>query len=1055
MYPYGKFANDVDFMDTIVAVATSGGLVIINQNNMQNQYVTKADYDILTNDVRNCIFDSLGNVFFSVEYKVYKFNRELNSIEVVPINDYIIDMEFDDDGILWASNSYYIYRYDGITTEVYENFYDEVNGISFYGSIEGITVDNLGNLWFYSISSLAKFDGISYTIFNSTNVPIPEYADIILMETDSENNPWIYYSDFNNNTYGLLNFDGAIWTEYNSINSPIPDPLYSPILDIEKDNFGNLWFNTYPLIEFDGTNWYEHPNPGPVNVNNLVFDPENNKWFYTITGIYKNDGVSTVEINTSQYDIPGWITTSIYIDDENNKWVGTSNGLLVFNETSWDVSLIEQYGSGVIPKITEDHHGNKWLIHGNKIIRIDPDNNWFIKNADDIPGISFGISEAAEIVCDSVNDIVWFGGGTIASYLIRYYNGIYTAFTYPNSTFLGSTINDLDVDQNGNVWLATYSYGIVKFDGINQWTTFNTENSNIQSNQVKSLSIDKFGIIWYSLGDYESGFGRFDGVNFFDFYAMPNSYMFNDIEFDAYGNTWLLSYTTGLYRYCHDSYEVFNIENSKNSMFALWDVTIDNANSDLWIAGEYGFEKFHPDLKATPDSITLSGKVYLDQNSNGIFDENEPPLSGKMVRILPDSTISFTNSQGIYNFQVDTGSYSITFVNDPYWVLMSLPTTHEVIPDSNFMNGFDFGLHGASDQVNFATDMVCLDPSRCDSEAAFIYSARNDGTVSANASIHLRFNNPLIVQSIYPPASNIIDDEYILEFSDVLPGALIQVSIIAAMPDFSFMGDTVSVNYSINATNNDLSLEFNSSDTLAEIITCSYDPNDKSVESSSAHPDFYTMVYDTLCYTIRFQNTGNDTALNVVIEDMLDYNLDLNTFEFVSSSHDVIVDLKPNHELRFIFNDIMLPDSVVNEPLSHGFVKYKISPKSNTVENSVIRNTAAIYFDNNPAVMTNTTNNLIFYDIPLTVTDYNDIEGGIITVFPNPFDEEAEIRIANPENLLYEIKVYDLIGNLISLDYFSTSTYKVYKNNLKSGMYFFNISNLESKVSFAGKFIVQ
>ena len=58
----------------------------------------------------------------------------------------------------------------------------------------------------------------------------------------------------------------------------------------------------------------------------------------------------------------------------------------------------------------------------------------------------------------------------------------------------------------------------------------------------------------------------------------------------------------------------------------------------------------------------------------------------------------------------------------------------------------------------------------------------------------------------------------------------------------------------------------------------------------------------------------------------------------------------------------MLPDSNVNEPASHGFIKYSIK-KYNTVGiGSVIKNTAYIYFDFNAPVVTNTVVN--------TVTDF-------------------------------------------------------------------------------------
>ncbi len=50
----------------------------------------------------------------------------------------------------------------------------------------------------------------------------------------------------------------------------------------------------------------------------------------------------------------------------------------------------------------------------------------------------------------------------------------------------------------------------------------------------------------------------------------------------------------------------------------------------------------------------------------------------------------------------------------------------------------------------------------------------------------------------------------------------------------------------------------------------------------------------------------------------------------------------------------MLVDSIKNEPKSHGYIVYKIKAKQNVQIGDVIKNTAAIYFDYNLPIFTNT-----------------------------------------------------------------------------------------------------
>src|SRR5205085_7852700 len=72
----------------------------------------------------------------------------------------------------------------------------------------------------------------------------------------------------------------------------------------------------------------------------------------------------------------------------------------------------------------------------------------------------------------------------------------------------------------------------------------------------------------------------------------------------------------------------------------------------------------------------------------------------------------------------------------------------------------------------------------------------------------------------------------------------------------------------------------------------------------------------------------------------------------------------------FLFQDILLPDSIANEPLSHGFVTYSIKPMTNLVSGTMIKNKASIFFDYNEAVVTNETSTLVTDVIPVMITGF-------------------------------------------------------------------------------------
>jgi len=141
-----------------------------------------------------------------------------------------------------------------------------------------------------------------------------------------------------------------------------------------------------------------------------------------------------------------------------------------------------------------------------------------------------------------------------------------------------------------------------------------------------------------------------------------------------------------------------------------------------------------------------------------------------------------------------------------------------------------------------------------------------------------------------------------------------------------------------------------------------FDPNDKIGYPLGYGPQHQIDQNKKLTYHIRFQNTGTDTAFNIVILDTLSRFLDVSTFQPLAASHDYEVEVQKENILKFNFNDIQLVDSLKNEPLSHGFIRFSIEQQRDVPLGTVIPNEAAIYFDFNEPVITNTTEHTVGKD---------------------------------------------------------------------------------------------
>lgn len=218
-----------------------------------------------------------------------------------------------------------------------------------------------------------------------------------------------------------------------------------------------------------------------------------------------------------------------------------------------------------------------------------------------------------------------------------------------------------------------------------------------------------------------------------------------------------------------------------------------------------------------------------------------------------------------------------------------------------------------------------------------------------------------------------------------------------------------------------------------------YDPNDKNAQILGYGAQNCIPVNTTLDYKIRFQNTGTDTAFTVVILDTLRNNLlNINTIHAGAASHNYTWELLDNGVLRFVFNNILLVDSFTNEPASQGFVSFSIEQNPNLAIGSVIENSAAIYFDFNAPVITNTAMHTICADFILLSSTEILQENVAITVSPNPFDNQVLIQVS-AENAVLSLQLYDATGRLVQQANSQNNQFMLQRGDLPAGVYFYQI----------------
>ena len=221
---------------------------------------------------------------------------------------------------------------------------------------------------------------------------------------------------------------------------------------------------------------------------------------------------------------------------------------------------------------------------------------------------------------------------------------------------------------------------------------------------------------------------------------------------------------------------------------------------------------------------------------------------------------------------------------------------------------------------------------------------------------------------------------------------------------------------------------FNSANFSTTVLN-SYDPNDKQCHLPT---NLLSSEQETLGYTVRFQNDGNYPALNVVIRDTISTQLDLSTFELITAKHPVSYTIDPStREIVFRFSGIQLQPSSTNLDASQGYVTYSIRENTNLPLNSVIENTAYIYFDFNPAIITNTTFNINGF-----VGLENPAQQGVV-VYPNPTNTSFSIKGIDQGT----VSVYSISGKFILQQAFDAHT-QIDLSAMEPGVYLVQVKEL-------------
>ncbi|MFL9844507.1 BspA family leucine-rich repeat surface protein [Flavobacterium rhizosphaerae] len=441
---------------------------------------------------------------------------------------------------------------------------------------------------------------------------------------------------------------------------------------------------------------------------------------------------------------------------------------------------------------------------------------------------------------------------------------------------------------------------------------------------------------------------------------------------------------------------------------------------------------------------TISGNVRFDENADGC--NADDMIIDNILVAANNGTFTYStlsSLEGEFNINLFEDTYTVQLLNIPSYFTASPASQNVTFSGSGNIEQLDFCLTANQAVEDINVIIIPVTEARPGFEAIYQLVVENIGTQTVSGvSVNLVYDETAqsFINADQIPATNTAGQlGFTIATLQPFESRVINLVMQTFTPPTVNGGDILNFTATVTPNTNDYTPDDNSFE-FNQVIVNAFDPNDKTVVQGDA----ITMDQATgyLDYIVRFQNTGTASAITVRIEDVLDEKLDWTTFSPVSASHDYHVEISENNHVEFIFNDINLPAESDDEPGSHGFIAFKVKPVTSIAVGDIIEGTAAIYFDYNEPIITNTVNTTVIENTN-SIKDFN--LKSKLAVYPNPATDLIKIQ-ASQGVAVESVKIFNIQGS--ELFSFSIDADTINVKNIAVGIYVLSVTTNQGTANF-------
>ena len=679
----GEIITDIAEGNNDIWVGTTGGLVRINKQTLQETLINRTNSGIL--------FNKITDIYVDQNNKLWVINNDANIVVydgqnwnkfVIPIIDSlsrseksVTEIDEDSQGNMYFTTSKAgLIKYDGQTFIKYTEYMAPYvpSPIPISGGNVALCIDHADNIYFSILIGLGILKNDGSWFYRSTcdaNYGLPA-GNIMVLYEDNDSNMWAG-SQFNGVVYPSFPGGEVSWRDDNGWHF-VPDPnnMISEVRDITSDNAGNIYIATISngLLKWDGSILsYVTKNDNSIaslNTTAVHSDQLGNLWIGTTKGLYRKNGNTVEKIITSNTDLLSNRCVNFY--EQKNGTINLEFAYYLrrmFDNVIHKSYVVEnskivekEFSDSLIKNIHyEDSLGNLWGISGARLVK-------YSDTVQTIYNVPSSITPQPilfySMTWDKVNNKFWFGA---QKGLYSFKNNVWAYegnfMNYGNATQVLSVY----ADSTGCLWAGSVLSGVASYKN-GQWTSYN-QSWAMYNRTISIIEEDREHNLWF-VDLYDNAIGRYDGSSW-EIFNEQNSpltwHNFKNIAFDQDNKLYVAQEYTGVLVWDGNIWDTLNIDNSL--VDELNTAVYFDKNNNMWLMG-YGITVYNP------QGVVLDLEEVNAVGSNGLFGGLYPNPTSDIANVMVNGFIGKV-AVNIYDLQGKLVKSTNKYVNNNQTIKVS------------------------------------------------------------------------------------------------------------------------------------------------------------------------------------------------------------------------------------------------------------------------------------------------------------------------------------------------------------------------------------------------